>query len=443
MREALARRDDAEAALFRREMGLPTDAPVVMTGHQPEFWRPGVAAKFIACDEASKALGAAPAWVCVDHDEGDPLTVKLPARGADERGVERALEQDARFGPSPLDIPMASAPASPVDPGLWSAKGEAAQRIARALAKSANEASLARQVWTAATALLEDSTGIRHAPTVFGSEVCRSSLFASLWSRMAESALACAEAYNAAVASTPGLRMAPLAIDDGRVELPLWRLSSPGAPPEASPGAREPRRRVFADEASGLDPRVLAPKALMLTALLRLGGCELFIHGTGGGVYDLAAEKWVRAWLGRELAPMAVVTATMRLDLGAAGMRDADAVRAIWMGQSAWHNPGLVGDKAGASEKSRLVEGVVEARASGGDARSAYTHLHEFLKEFRERHKDALAGVNHDMRRGYSALEESRVLNSREWAFPLHHPDSLAALKGRIAEAFRLPAAPR
>lgn len=420
---------------FRRELGLPVDAPVVMTGHQPEFWHPGVAAKFIACDEASKALGAAPAWVCVDHDEGDPLAVKLPARGADERGIERALEEDARFGPSPLDVPMASAPAGPVDPSQWSAKGEAAQRIARALAKSANEASLARQVWSAATGLLEESAGIRRAPTVFGSEVCRSSLFASLFSRMVEAPLACAEAFNAAVASTPGLRMAPLAINDGRVELPLWRLTPVGA--------REPRRRVFADEAKGLDSRALAPKALMLTALLRLGGCELFIHGTGGGVYDLAAEKWVRAWLGRDLAPMAVVTATMRLDLGAAGMRDADAVRAIWRGQAARHNPGLVGDAEGAAEKSRLVEAVAQARASGGDARGAYMKLHEFLKEFRGRHKDALARVNENMRRGYSALEESSVLNSREWAFPLHHPDSLAALKGRIAEAFRQPAAPR
>ncbi|MEC9372360.1 MAG: hypothetical protein VYC34_00885, partial [Planctomycetota bacterium] len=38
--------DDAESTRFREQLGLPTGRPIVLTGHQAEFWHPGVLAKF-------------------------------------------------------------------------------------------------------------------------------------------------------------------------------------------------------------------------------------------------------------------------------------------------------------------------------------------------------------------------------------------------------------
>ena len=39
-----------------------------------------------------------------------------------------------------------------------------------------------------------------------------------------------------------------------------------------------------------------------MTGLMRLAGCDLFIHGTGGGAYDLVTEEWLGSWMGWTLA---------------------------------------------------------------------------------------------------------------------------------------------
>ena len=45
-----------------------------------------------------------------------------------------------------------------------------------------------------------------------------------------------------------------------------------------------------------------------MTGMARLAACDLFVHGTGGGIYDTITEAWFREWLGVELAPTIAVT---------------------------------------------------------------------------------------------------------------------------------------
>jgi hypothetical protein len=101
------------------------------------------------------------------------------------------------------------------------------------------------------------------------------------------------DSYNAAVR---GERIAPLAAG----ELPFWKLDR----------ATTSRAALLEGDAANL----VAPRALTLTALARLVLCDEFIHGTGGGHYDLAMERWIAAAFGDDaraaLAPMSVVTAT-------------------------------------------------------------------------------------------------------------------------------------
>src|SRR5690606_40978326 len=84
------------------------------------------------------------------------------------------------------------------------------------------------------------------------------------------------------------------------VELPLWRVDREGR-----------RHRAFLHDLE-MDG-TLYPRALMMTALARLGLCDLFIHGTGGGRYDQVTERWMYEWLKVKLAPMAVATASIHL----------------------------------------------------------------------------------------------------------------------------------
>ena len=42
----------------RRALGLPTDRPIIMSGHQPTLWHAGILAKLLAAGELARATGA-------------------------------------------------------------------------------------------------------------------------------------------------------------------------------------------------------------------------------------------------------------------------------------------------------------------------------------------------------------------------------------------------
>lgn len=60
----------------------------------------------------------------------------------------------------------------------------------------------------------------------------------------------------------------------------------------------------------------LRPRALLTTMYLRIMVSDLFIHGIGGGKYDQLTDAIVREFFAIEPTPMAVATATLHLPLG-------------------------------------------------------------------------------------------------------------------------------
>src|SRR5690606_24011692 len=197
--------------------------------------------------------------------------------------------------------------------------------------------------------------GVEAPRLVFASAVGRTDLFGDIVRRMVDDPAACARAYNEAVGARPEAQLRPLELNEqrGRIELPLWR-GAPGSP----------RQAVYASEladgqwggggaAGGGAEGELAPRALLLTGLMRLAGCELFIHGPGGGVYDQVTEAWLGSWLGREdLAPSVVASATWLLPLtDEPPPAPGELARAQWERHAARHNPALVGDLAAAERK--------------------------------------------------------------------------------------------
>jgi hypothetical protein len=74
------------------------------------------------------------------------------------------------------------------------------------------------------------------------------------------------------------------------------------------------------DDGDGIaDLRRLAvrPKALTLTAFMRLCLADLFVHGVGGGRYDRVTDAVITDYFGIVPPQYAVVTATLHLPLGA------------------------------------------------------------------------------------------------------------------------------
>lgn len=432
---------------FRESLGLPPDRPIVMSGHQAEFWHPGIFAKFVAMHAAAEAFGAQPVWLVVDSDINDPAIVRYPihprgvetsrlhvrawrvdgatpAHSAREARVPTGRSQPVRGAALPPDADLAATPG--VRSGL--------ERIASSLRSNAGAPTLAAQFGRAAIELAEELTGFRGTRVIMASDVARTEAFVQVVGALKTQSVTASATYNAAVARHPGSRVAPLA--EG--ELPLWCI-------DQGPGSI---RHSARDHHLGSVPvTTLAPKALLLTGLLRAFGCDLFIHGMGGagssgeGGYDHIAAEWFNDWLGLVLAPMVMATATLRLDLPSSAPSQQQIERDQWIAHAARHHPGLVGDTlAEQARQSTLARLNLLRGRRDPDARrerlAAYRELHASLAASRERHHAALVALASQAAKSGARRQESRILADRTWAFPLYEPRQLQELTRQVRERF-------
>jgi len=413
--------------MFRRQVGLPLDKPIVMTGHQAMIWGPGVLAKFIACEAAAQSLGGAAAWIVPDQDEARHGALRVPVRTSDGALETQTLTIDeppprAAAASCPPFLPPASA--SSIEPALPSV-AEGLDRTLAALAERSGEPTAATQVQTAVEDLLSPLAA--PAPTLLASRLHETDLFAELVERLRQDARRAARSYNDAVAARPEADLAPLLCGrgGGRCELPLWRLAF-----------GEPRRPVFAETIGEVPLEQLAPRALLMTGLLRLAGCDLFIHGTGGAAYDRATETWFQDWLGEDLAPQVVATATLTLPLPEASMAPEAASKAAWRAHHARHHPAALGDEEKEREKMRLVEAIRQAKARGEDPAELFRDMHELLTAQREEHAPELERLDRDARRARAAATSRDVAQDRTWPFPWHAQEDLSRLDRAVRDAF-------
>lgn len=423
-RAALRRvgRPAAWRAEARRELGLPDDRPVVMSGHQAGFWHPGILAKHFACVAIAREAGAFPAWVVVDHDANAPWRIAYPsARLGRERwdmlpGVRDDVPPASRSTIRAEDIRPPASAFPFVSDGL--------ARMASALARRADEPTLGAQ-FTAAVPDASDGLITGWNPR-FATALARTSLFDRVVRRMAADPGACVAAYNRAVGNHPGARLRPLATTP-RLELPLWRLE---------PGRS--RRAMFADELTSGSGADLAPRALLLTGLLRLALCDLFIHGLGGEVYDRATQEWLAAWEpipgAGVLALPGVVTATRYLPLGAEVPAPAEIARASWLAHRAGHDPGVVEDAAAAARKRELVR--MARHGTRAQRLDAYRALHAFLREYRSSHARELERLSARADELSARRDAADVAYDRTWAFPMYPTGMLSGLRDEVEGAF-------
>ena len=408
----------AAASGFRRELRLP-DGPVVMSGHQPEIWHAGILAKYFATVAAAKAHGASAAWIVVDQDTGSPERIRYPGLA----WVSREWRIGGAVGNAvPVVNRRPAAPGAVPADAMCASVTTALQRLAAGLERAAGVSSVAKQFTQATWELL---LPFGEQPRVlYASDLAGTRYFRELVSMMRGDAVRCVGAYNAAAARHPEAGVRQLRTR-GDVELPLWVVNAGGGIEAAT-----------VSTAQG----VVLPRALTMTALLRAAGCEMFIHGLGGGVYDAITEEWMREWLGVELAPSAVVTATcFARPVGAPvapESRGADA--AVWRAQRARHDPAVVGDEAAAREKAVLLERV--RSTSGGERRETYRAMHSVLRAYRERHAVQLNEMTEHGRQLAGAAKGGRGAWDRTWPFVFLSDSQIVELRDRVRSAFTVGA---
>lgn len=428
--------------------------PIIATGHQAGFWHPGILAKCIAAVQHAKHVGGRPVYVLVDHDDNDSCRLDLPVLEAGRLKV-----MTIELAPSLAGVALRTQPR--ID---WKQAAGILRDAAKSLASQ-----LAVDVMPLLTAL-EAMASLEAADST--SQWTRAQqwekLLQSMWSpilgeleiihatslvdevivdRLLNDAPACVRYYNEAVEANPQAGMSRLIVESDRVELPLWDIGN------ASPPG--PRQRVFADISDSRPMLItsdgepvhqeagrhltLAPRALLLTALMRSTVCDLFIHGHGGGSYDRVMEQWWQRWTGQSLAPMAVVSADVRLPFaGVPQATEDDLARAIWYNHHLPHNldrqlPQVQFDAATVQRKRELLE---ELHREGDPIRrsQAFRELHRINEQFVKEQSEILALAREQAQRMRLGMENRTIARRRDWCFAFHDRATLERLVAAVSD---------
>jgi hypothetical protein len=410
----LTRRADALALRTRAAMGLPTDEVVVMSGHQAQLWHAGIAAKAFAAQHIAQHHAGAAAWITVDQDAADTVGIPYPTHALVRatwhwtRQPLSASEQQQSIGTL-----AASAPSSPL-PGDAHPLAQAGLRaMQQHLMAHQHVTGLAQQLSLAAfDPLLTAESAFALPPQLFATKLSSTDIFARVIDAMMADPGACCDAYNAAVTNEPAARLRSLIKSAQHIELPLWRVE-----------AGSPRRAVFAHQLASIPFSQLAPRALLMTALLRAAACDLFIHGTGGGVYDRATDAWWRAWAASnsnihalgELAPTVVVTATRTIPFHDVAVPSLDEIQAAQQqAHRIRHDLSLMGDAPGEVERREFAARIA-AETSRIKRRELYANMHAMIARARDRHAALLASASHAAQAAIAHRARSQVVFDRTW----------------------------
>jgi hypothetical protein len=318
--ESDARREVlAVATAYLRDRGEPvpedTGGPLIVTGHQPDLFHPGVWAKNFAASGVARRAGGVALNLIADSDTLKSRTLRAPSVRGDtvrvevipfdapapetpyERAVPRDPRQFARAWETLHDLAK-SWPFTPLLPAIHTARGEPfGETFSRARRGQERE-------WGC------------HNFELPVSRLCQTAAFAAFVAAIEARLPEFTAIYNAALTDyrrTYRVRSdrhpAPL-LEPG--ERPFWRVT---------PGGRERPFRAF-------PAAELRPRALTLTLFARTTFADLFIHGIGGGLYDRATDAIARDFYGSPPPPYQVVTLTARLPFPASGNPAAELLHA-------------------------------------------------------------------------------------------------------------------
>lgn len=444
-----------------RAMGIITRyQPIILSGHQPQLFHPGVWFKNFVAAKLAAATGGLAIHFLADGDVSTSSGMRVPMGSVEEPRVaevlfdapgeaipweERAVRDRWLFESFGRRAAEAIEPfvAEPLIRDYW-------PRVLRALPQ--HDGNLGR-AFAQARHEIEHAWGLRTLEVPLG-EVCDGEAFRRLSVHLIRQLPWFASIYNQAVdeyrrvykVRSKAHPVPDLALDAEGCEAPLWIWSK----------ENPRRRRLFARSHAGsieLTDRAgwsvtlpsandaaveclaeqakqgirIRPRALMTTLFARLFLSDLFIHGIGGGMYDQVTDEIIRRFFGVEPPAFMVATATLKLPATASNVSPDDLRRidrelreTIWDPQRALQNSPdanvqrLIADKGRALTAAPTAQRHREIRAINAALQPAVEPLREELQRTRVVTVDA--------------LHRAALLGSREFSFVLHSERELRAL---------------
>jgi len=306
---ALANSPDRSDSPDRSAAGLDPDAPLLLSGHQPELSHPGVWVKNFALNALASKLGGVPLFLIADSDTLKSPVLRVPSFDGNEPRSARLqpLAFDAETGEVPYEDRRVidperflSLPARAAE--LWKNWGYE-PLLPRVWPRLAPSGRTLGELFTALRRDRERAWGCLNRELGV-SRLSQTESFRRFAAHILSDLSRFRAVYNAAIrsyrrANRVRSRHHP-APELAEGEAPFWVRTASG---------RRERATGTSDLAS------LRPRALTLTLFARLVLGDLFIHGIGGGKYDEVTDAICRDYFGIEPPAYLVLSGTLYLPL--------------------------------------------------------------------------------------------------------------------------------
>lgn len=441
----------------------------IVTGHQAWHYHPGILAKYIAlsaihqqqhavADDASNNQNR-PLNIVVAHDTYEPLTIQLPVNQGGVLSTYRLeLGQQANDVPVCFQHPIDASDAVQKLIEIRATVGgeipvetdriiEAWQAAATHQKQVGTFANLADQVAWVMQEMMQPITGpYENQSTLTLLKQWGQSFLRDLLDDT-HTSIHC---LNQATAKYPQAGMRPLHLGTNLVELPLWHLAERQRLPvyaitDGQQTLELTSRVGTIDLDHALEHQTLVPRAVTLTAVMRSTIASLFIHGTGGGIYDAITEHWFQLWQNKTLQSKAVISADLYLPLDVMTAEAAHLTRSIWYQHHLPHNLDreLKVDSDAirelAERKQHLLEHMHDDR-NPKRRKAAFKEIHAINDALAKQHPKAKHKLKEAKDRVWAnqvGVRNLGIKTKRDWPFAIYKETALQDLAQSIRTGFK------
>ena len=443
---------------------LSSDQRLIVSGHQPELYHPGVWFKNFQLDSIARECEGVALQLIVDNDLCRTNSIRVPSGTIDSVSV-RSVAFDQ------VDEPVPYEQRSLIDLNSFESFPRRCEEAIRSLVPKP----FVRELWSHATKFIDQQSNLglvlskaRHEiERRWGlktlelplSQLADSDAFHRFVAWLLLSADKVVSSHNEILAEyrrihgirnhaqpIPNLRVAgemreiPLWIwsDKNPQRRPLWArisdssidLSDSASESDSTFYRRIPKRTELLVEALRQlrsDGEKIRPRALITTMFSRLFLCDLFIHGIGGSKYDQLTDELIIRLFALTPPKYATISSTVRLPVGRAPFTQPDTVFfEEQLRRARFHPEQFV---VVTNEKvSRLIQrkkSLILNRPPRGER----LNWHNEISHVNERLFVFISDICNDLQQkkaGALVAEKNwRILSSREFSFCLHCEEDL------------------
>jgi len=473
-----ARRGLLEAARgYMQEHGLTVPdtphGPIILTGHQPAFYHPGVWFKNFLTSWLAGKVGGVPVNMVVDNDEARKPGFEVPVQGNGKcERVQVSLGSSRPNHPyEEWQLPDLGAAEAAMEQGLSLIERDdmraAFNGFSRELLEAACEYRDMATFMTVARHRYETEFGLANLEIPL-SRVCELKEFGYFFAHLLAELPRFRRCYNQALGlyrKTHRIRnqanpLPDLAERDGRLEAPFWVWREGEARRALYVGLRDGGRILLDgdDEILSIGGEGLADgervaehlvglraqgfkirtRALTTTLFARMFLCDVFIHGTGGGNYDQITDEIIRTFLGVEPPGYIVASATVCLPFAGRVVPSEEVTRLQYLIRDLHYNPDrhlppeLKDDAVVRELVKRKWELIGRRGRTSLERRRIFVTIRRINAELKARLGDAPEKAVEALAQARADREANAVLNSRDYAFCLYPRELLQAFYGKV-----------